>query len=310
MSSGKVFGMKRADGAQMIVQEDCFDDKTMCQQCGKAEMFGYACVHCKKIHCQACLPFEVHSCDSWREHEARSDAQRRQHAGATTRKFSTCSHPDCAEKLLTDMRCYYCNVVYCSAHRMESDHSCDKAEAQKRRDAQRWSDEQAKKIAGKRRPSAPARAASQPVSLPDDLHVDDRFLVNVVLPPAHLLPVPEEAAAVSNPLPALVHRRWGSGKVADSLSQHLGQQPGPGRTKFILVEPATLSPVPMFTSFDALRNAGKASQGARYVLLPQELYNKLREAGAEGLPRSCSAEAVAQAPADWASFATLLSAQA
>ena len=267
----KTFGFKSAEMSEkLIVQEDAFDDKTMCKRCGVADTFGYRCVHCKDIHCESCLPFTVHRCEEWRVYEESREASRRSHDTKHIKKFSVCSHPDCGAKLMTDMHCFFCNKVFCSSHKMENDHECPDAVLAKK----------IQKSIPETKPKNKRTVSSAPLAFPSDLHVDDRFLLNVVLPPANLLPVPEAAKAQS-PFKVLVHRRWSAGKISDAISRHLGQQGAKGTppVRFVFVKAESLVALSTMQSFADMYSKGVVGKGQTLVYLPERLLKEIRSEG-------------------------------
>ena len=307
-----MLGFKPADGARMVVQEDVLDDSTRCGHCGMIEHLAYVCAQCTGVHCPRCIGFEAHRCSVWEASEKAKEEEAQRRPPSSVRKFSECSFEGCTEKLMVDMRCHYCRLVFCSSHKMESDHPCTRATVEKRRQVPVAPKPASRLLSG----SKASTAARPTLCFPSDVHVDDRFLVKVALPPPALLGV--TTLKHDSPLQVIAHKKWGLGRVADALSKELSLSL-PSSDRLIFVAMTNLQALSSIDSFADLLRKGKVAKGETLVFLPHSLYQKLREEGAEvlrareaeamaGLAGSCKAQAAAGTRL-WEEFASQCTAQ-
>eukprot|EP01059_Diplonema_ambulator_P012065 TRINITY_DN221_c0_g1_i1.p1 TRINITY_DN221_c0_g1~~TRINITY_DN221_c0_g1_i1.p1 ORF type:complete len:284 (+),score=40.11 TRINITY_DN221_c0_g1_i1:51-854(+) len=219
------------DKARLVVQADLLDDSTACLKCGMADTLAYRCHSCEKVFCNECIGFGRHGCGG----------SRREVVDSGVPDYVVCEMPGCGGKNYVKMGCGSCGKNYCSTHRVEADHGCTEAV----------------KVVKKIVPAKP-KTASGSVLTPPDLHVDDRFSLTVYIPPPFL---PSDRP---NPIKAIIHKKWGTGRAIDFLTQHLA---APQNTSLTLLNLTTLEPLPRIASFQELVKKGKLSQAPTLALV-------------------------------------------
>eukprot|EP01064_Diplonema_japonicum_P011720 TRINITY_DN1916_c0_g1_i3.p1 TRINITY_DN1916_c0_g1~~TRINITY_DN1916_c0_g1_i3.p1 ORF type:complete len:296 (+),score=58.51 TRINITY_DN1916_c0_g1_i3:59-889(+) len=238
MSKG-LFGFnEKPQKARFVVQKDLFDDATACKECGYAGTLAYTCNKCEEVYCDKCVGYERHT--------ACKGADVRQTVQSIVPSFVICEFKDCTEKNMVKIPCGGCGANYCSTHRGEYAHSCPKAKL-----APMFNKDLQKTVKKDKTPD---------LIMPPNLHVDDRRKIIVTIPPTHL------PSAHRNPVSAIVHKKWGTGKAVDFLLSSLSI---PRDRVFTFLNLSTLKPLSKIASFTELSSSGKLGPSDALVLVEQ-----------------------------------------